>query len=119
VQGLDRQFLDELMASGMRTNYSQDCTKLNALATLVSMAGWWNELKYLIFIASFIYFLVTWLKLSLIWTNKICCTGVQSNSLWQVVGGNEQVPAKLLERSGATVHKTPVTKITRLVNSGV
>lgn len=45
----------------------------------------------------------------------VSLAGMEDGSLWCVVGGNWQIAEKVLEASGATLHKDDVTTVTRLV----
>lgn len=48
----------------------------------------------------------------------VSLAGVEDNSLWSVVGGNWQIAQKVLEASGATLHKDDVTMVTRISQGG-
>jgi prenylcysteine oxidase/farnesylcysteine lyase len=51
-------------------------------------------------------------------TCMVSLAGVQENSLWSVVGGNRRIPETALERSGATLHGSSVTSVTRIEREG-
>ncbi len=48
----------------------------------------------------------------------VSLAGMEDNSLWSVVGGNWQIAQKVLEASGATLHKDDVTTVTRISEGG-
>ena len=51
-------------------------------------------------------------------TTLVALAGMEDGSLWNVVGGNRQIPEKVLQASGATYHMGEVLSITRIENSG-
>ena len=50
-------------------------------------------------------------------TTLVALAGMEDGSLYSVVGGNWQIPQKLLDASGATFHQAEVSSITRVENS--
>ena len=48
----------------------------------------------------------------------VSLAGMEDGSLWSVVGGNWQIPEKVLEASGATFHKKDVMTVTRVSTEG-
>lgn len=50
-------------------------------------------------------------------TTMVSMAGAESGSLWNVVGGNKQIPEKALQWSNATFHHSEVLNITRVDNS--
>ena len=50
-------------------------------------------------------------------TTMVSMAGAESNSLWNVVGGNKQIPKKCLESSNATFHHSEVLSVTRVKQS--
>ena len=51
-------------------------------------------------------------------TSFISLAGMQDGYLWSVVGGNWQIPQKLLEKSRATFHEEDITAVTRVEKDG-
>ncbi len=51
-------------------------------------------------------------------TTLVAMAGMEDGSLWNVVGGNRQIPENLLRVSNATFHLGDVQTITRVENSG-
>lgn len=51
-------------------------------------------------------------------TTLVAMAGMEDGSLWSVVGGNRQIPERLLQRSNATFHLGDVRTIERVHNSG-
>ena len=51
-------------------------------------------------------------------TAYVSLAGVDDGSLWSVVGGNWNIPEKVLEASGATLYQDEVTAVTRIDNAG-
>ena len=51
-------------------------------------------------------------------TMLVSMAGAEDNSLWNVVGGNKQIPINALQSSGAIFHSARVTRVTRNVKDG-
>ena len=51
-------------------------------------------------------------------TTLVALTGMEDGSLWSVVGGNRQIPEKLLQKSNAIFHLGDVQTIERVSNGG-
>ena len=51
-------------------------------------------------------------------TAYVSLAGADDGSLWSVVGGNWNIPSKVLEASGATFHEDEVTAVTRIKING-
>ena len=102
-----------LNAMGGRKFYEE--TQLTAQEYYVEKLGWSQRMIDEIFVAGL---RVNYGQDSTVdaFTTMVSMAGAESGSLWNVVGGNKQIPEKALHWSRATFHHSEVLNITRVDN---
>lgn len=105
---------DMLQAMGGQDYYEQ--TQISAQDYFVGKLGWSQKMIDEVFTAGL---RVNYGQNSGVdaFTTMVSMAGSESNSLWNVVGGNKQIAQKALESSSATFHHSEVLSITRIQQS--
>lgn len=99
-----------LMAMGGEEFYQE--TQFSAQDFYVGKKGWSQKMMDELFVAGL---RVNYGQGSRVdaFTTMVSMAGAEGGSLWNVVGGNRQIPVKALEQSKATFHHSEVVNITR------
>ena len=102
----------------LRTIGMYPLTQVTAKEYFVNTLGWSEKLvEEFIMAATLMFYGQSITSISAL-SAYVPLAFLEDESQWSVVGGNWKIPVKVLEASGASLHKDEVTAVTRIDNDG-